>query len=268
MKINKALKRRYAKIAEKWESTGFASLRRDDMLPSIIARMEIGSLKEDANVLEAMCGTGIVGSAVVEELKRNGQYVNIFFQDFSKEMLAKISSGSEKTCSDVRRMPFPDNFFDRIVLRDALHDIDKDSQQDAIDEIFRVLAPGGIFVLVGFYTSDATQFLYNLAVNYKDELAGHGSELKRHFPTKDEYVELLRKAGFAGIENGKNFIGTISNEKTGEMSKEAAEKWKFLMLHYPKKIRQEMNMRLEEDMLLYDFPKTIFICQKIKREVM
>ena len=86
IKINTALQRRYSKIAKHWNSEAYAGLRRDDVIPEIVTRACLDKISESKPmILEAMCGTGIVGRAVKDALEKQNKkckysYSNIYKQ--------------------------------------------------------------------------------------------------------------------------------------------------------------------------------------------
>ena len=266
-KTNTALRRRYAKIAKYWNGGAYAGLRRDDVMPEIIKAARLNEITVSApRVLEAMCGTGIVGGAIKETLEKQNKKCELFYLDFSKEMLEQIITPSEKKfLGDVRQMPFGDQLFERVFIRNAIHDLDKASQIYAYSEVYRVLKPGGIFVLIAFYTNDETQKYYNRLVNLKDELAGNKNNFERYFPTKEEYVGLFRKAGFTEIKNSFDFVGRLAYQNTTELNNETGEKWKSFVLSIPPEIRAAMNIKIKRGILEYEFPCAIFTARKGKR---
>ncbi len=263
-KINTALQRRYSKIAKFWNNKEYAGLRRDDVMPEIIKNAKLDELGSEPMIFEAMCGTGIVGKAVKEALEKQNKKCNLFYLDFSKEMLKQIATAAKKFLGDARQMPFSDQIFDRVFMRHAIHDIDKNSQEDVFSEVFRVLKNDGMFILIVFYTTDATQRYYNRLVNLKDELAGRKNDFERHFPTKKEYVGLFQKAGFTGISNNFDFVGRIAYQNTTELNNETGAKWKNFVLSMPPRIKTAMDLKLRKGILEYSFPCTIFTTRKKK----
>jgi ubiquinone/menaquinone biosynthesis C-methylase UbiE len=69
----------------------------------------------------------------LEEATRNYPNVNFIYQ----------------SCSE---LPFPDNMFDVVILSDVIEHIGDENKQFAIDEIWRVLRPGGQFIFTAPYT--------------------------------------------------------------------------------------------------------------------
>jgi len=113
-------------------------------------------LPTDARILETGCGRG-VALPVLDRLCSPRRLVGL---DIDGELLVEAGDSlqehgteAELVCGDVRRMPFADEAFDVIIDFGTLYHIA--GSQTAVDEITRVLAPGGTFV----YETKASQFL-------------------------------------------------------------------------------------------------------------
>ncbi len=104
--------------------------------------MELLDLPAEGIVLDIRGGTGRVAKA----LKGDGRLVVV--GDISAGMLLKVhaKSGIIPLMTDSAALPFPAGEIDRVVIVDALHHIKK--QQGTIDEIHRLLKPGGVVVVV------------------------------------------------------------------------------------------------------------------------
>ncbi|MFZ2881897.1 MAG: class I SAM-dependent methyltransferase, partial [Candidatus Moraniibacteriota bacterium] len=148
MKTNEGLLRRYDKISHRWNCKEYAGLRRDDLIPKILKYSNLKSLPPKSEILDAMCGTGKIGETLNKELKTLGKISKISFTDFSQAMLNQIKTPGSKILSDIRKTGLPENTFDRIFLRGALHDLPKKAQPDAIKEVYRLLKNDGLFVLI------------------------------------------------------------------------------------------------------------------------
>lgn len=131
-------------------------------------------LPEGARILEVGCGRGIA-LPVLDRLCRPRRLAGL---DIEEELLMEAAAhlrehGAEaELCQgDVRRMPFADESFDVIIDFGTLYHIA--GSQSALDEIARVLAPGGTFV----YETKASQFLSHPIRSHGrrlPELADHG----------------------------------------------------------------------------------------------
>ncbi len=102
---------------------------------------ELLAIFQGARVLDAGGGTG----RVAQMLARAGALLTV--ADLSQGMLRQAGQKGElsPTRAAVERLPFPDASFDRVLMVDALHHV-RDPQK-TINELFRVLRPGGRLVI-------------------------------------------------------------------------------------------------------------------------
>lgn len=102
---------------------------------------ELLKLPTDGWVLDAAGGTGRVSQQF------SSMVGNLVVCDLSQKMLcqAQEKKGLMPVRSHVERLPFPDATFERILLVDAVHHLC--NQQEAIDDLLRVLKPGGRLVI-------------------------------------------------------------------------------------------------------------------------
>jgi ubiquinone/menaquinone biosynthesis C-methylase UbiE len=113
-------------------------------------------LPAEARILEIGCGRGIA-LPVLDRLCSPRRLVGL---DIEGELLTEAADNlrehgtrAELCCGDVRRMPFDDESFDVVIDFGTLYHIARSPA--ALEEIARVLAPGGTFV----YETKASQFL-------------------------------------------------------------------------------------------------------------
>ncbi|NTV40656.1 MAG: class I SAM-dependent methyltransferase [Candidatus Moranbacteria bacterium] len=261
--MNTGLLRRYNKIASAWNGDAYATLRRDDMLPAIIEAVSISSLPQQTKVLEAMCGTAKVGIALKEAIEKSGKHCNLSLLDFSQAMLDQAAVAAEKICADACEILLDSESFDLVLTRFGIHDIEQTKQLMAIREVLRVLTKDGRYVLVAFCSSAKTQFYYNRIANLKDELAGNKDSTDRYFPTEEEYLNLLRDAGFSSIGIKNHFFSRIKLQATGEMPEEKSKLWADFVSKIPSKIKKKMHIQKQANgSFEYDFPVAIFVAEK------
>lgn len=101
---------------------------------------EVASLPVSGRLLDIGGGTGRVASAIRE-------YVDeVIIADVSFGMLSHSPRANFRAvCGASESLPFADNFFERVIMVDALHHV-IDHTQTAC-EMFRVLKPGGVLVI-------------------------------------------------------------------------------------------------------------------------
>jgi len=92
-------------------------------------------------LLDVGGGTGRVAQHMT------GKADAVVIADLSCKMLAESMQkpGLSAVCTPSETLPFPTGYFTRIIMVDALHHVI--DQQGTIDEMWRVLAPGGMVVI-------------------------------------------------------------------------------------------------------------------------
>jgi ubiquinone/menaquinone biosynthesis C-methylase UbiE len=112
-------------------------------------------LTRDMNVLELACGTGQLTFRLAESAGRWEA------TDFSERMIAEAEKrpnpqGVRFAVLDATNLPHPDASFDAVLIANALHITPEPDK--ALDEIRRVLKPGGILMAPTFiWGTDARQ---------------------------------------------------------------------------------------------------------------
>ncbi len=93
------------------------------------------------DVLDAGCGTGWFSKAAAE------RGANVTSMDLGEGLLQQVSikCKSNRVVGSILNIPFSDNTFDYIVSSEVIEHIPQ--PLDAIDELYRVLKPGGKLVL-------------------------------------------------------------------------------------------------------------------------
>jgi SAM-dependent methyltransferase len=122
---------------------------------------------------------------------------------------ADLESPLAKVKMDVQDIPFNDNTFDVIFCNHILEHVDDDLK--ALQELFRVLKPGGWGII-------QSPINYNRTVTYEDATIVTPEERTKHFGQHDhlrefgaDYAMRLAKAGFDVTED--RYVETLSTEK-------------------------------------------------------
>lgn len=102
--------------------------------------LEIADLPVAGQILDVGGGTGRVASALREHA---GEVVVL---DSSFGMLKQADlTRLALACSTSESLPFPNDFFERVIMVDALHHVIHQGQ--TAHEMYRVLKPGGLIVI-------------------------------------------------------------------------------------------------------------------------
>jgi demethylmenaquinone methyltransferase/2-methoxy-6-polyprenyl-1,4-benzoquinol methylase len=126
--------------------------------------------------------------------------------DVSPGMLRQARAHAAVVRGDAGRLPFADGAFDAVICTDALHHLP--DAPAAVRECARVLAPGGVFVLIDF----DPERLLGRAVELGEGAIGMAST----FRTREDAAALLHDAGFeTTVERGR-VTYTVVGAKPGE----------------------------------------------------
>jgi DNA gyrase subunit B len=140
----------------------------------------------DARVLDVCCGSGVVGASF------RGRVGHVTGLDLTPEMVALARTRLDEVVQgDVYAIPFPEGSYDLVVNREVLHLLPYPERPVA--EVFRVLRPGGQFIvgqLVPYGAADAPWFFR--VVKKKQPLFYNNL-------TAEDMRRLLEDAGFVDV---------------------------------------------------------------------
>jgi ubiquinone/menaquinone biosynthesis C-methylase UbiE len=137
-------------------------------------------------VLDAGGGTGRLAAQM------QGSGAQVWLLDLSPQMLKrcrKVLPRERCVQGDAADMPFTDGHFDVVTTVDAIHHIRP--QREMLREVWRVLAPGGLFAVLDFTPEDS----YVRALAGLEKLAGEPAL----FLAPSQLESMLAEAGFTHI---------------------------------------------------------------------
>ncbi|WP_448267351.1 class I SAM-dependent methyltransferase [Nostoc sp. DSM 114159] len=146
------------------------------------------TIHSDSQVLDLCCGSG----QTTEFLVKTSQ--NVTGLDASPKSLQRARLNVPEASyieAFAEEMPFADNLFDVVHISVALHEMQPQQLRKILNEVYRVLKPGGVFTLVDFHAPTNPIFWLGISVFlllFETETAW---EL-----LKTDLAELLAKTGF------------------------------------------------------------------------
>ncbi|MBE9005772.1 class I SAM-dependent methyltransferase [Fortiea sp. LEGE XX443] len=106
------------------------------------------TIHSDTQVLDLCCGSGQSTQFLVKYSQ------NVTGLDASPRSLQRARQNVPEAAyveAFAEKMPFTDNSFDVVHTSAALHEMQSEQLQQIIQEVYRVLKPGGVFTLVDFH---------------------------------------------------------------------------------------------------------------------
>lgn len=98
-------------------------------------------LPVNGTILDVGGGTGRVSGFFTSQAEQ------IIIADLSEKMLIQSleKNGLVPVCTHAEKLPFPDDYFERVIMVDALHHVC--DQKEATHELWRVVKPGGKIII-------------------------------------------------------------------------------------------------------------------------
>lgn len=188
-----------------------------DILSSIV------NLKSNEQVLDAGAGYGSVTQVLLERNKHL-QNVTYTLSDISLVQLKRaknelpnefgesfVNKNLRFVLDNIAESNLQDKTFDKIIAKMLIHEIKKEYQQAAIDEIYRTLKPGGKLIIWDVLLNDSIQMFIQSIIRKKDKLAGfHDLVENRYLFKTTELENMLSDAGFTHINQDANFPYTLN----------------------------------------------------------
>ncbi|MDR0309245.1 MAG: methyltransferase domain-containing protein [Candidatus Methanoplasma sp.] len=146
----------------------------------------IGEVKLDiepgSKVLDVGCGNGKTTAALI---KRGMDVTGLDFSPSAISYCIGLFGDKAKfTIAECDRMPFPDNSFDAVTAVHILEHLDETQLKDTVEEISRVLVPGGLVFVRSFAVGDAR------SEGKEKDIRGNGIEYRYY--TEEDMVGIFK----------------------------------------------------------------------------
>lgn len=114
--------------------------------------LDLASIKAGDKVLEVGCGTGTLTLAAHKRVGATGETHGI---DATEEMIAVARKKNARARGSttfrvglLEQIPYPDSTFDKVLCSFMLFHASANAREQGVKEIFRVLKPGGRFLVI------------------------------------------------------------------------------------------------------------------------
>ncbi|MGB7443726.1 MAG: methyltransferase domain-containing protein [Coleofasciculaceae cyanobacterium] len=157
-------------------------------------------------VLDVACGTGHTLRMIRSTLPQAA----LFGTDLSPAYLRKANQLLSKIPGELpqllqanaEELPYRDNYFHGITCVFLFHELPPAARQQVIEQCFRVIQPGGVFVICDSIQGIDTPELMPMMENFP--IIFHEPYYRSYI--NDDLVERLEKAGFDNIKTQNHFV--------------------------------------------------------------
>ncbi|MBU7017320.1 MAG: methyltransferase domain-containing protein [Theionarchaea archaeon] len=180
--------------------------------------VDLADIPDNAVVLEAGCGGGALTTPLLSMITPSLYVCYDLYSGVYEHLLDEIkTTNSHVVRGDIREISFSNDSVDAVFSNELLCELTRKDTQKAVNEIYRILRPDGVFVhgVLSPYPENKAQALVMLANEYSTEPLFP----KEWFsPPADEMAGMLHLAGFSMIgvryfEEVLRFEGDIAFEQ-------------------------------------------------------
>jgi len=185
--------------------------------------VEQARIEKGHRVLDLGCGTATL-TILLKKAQPEAEVVGFDgdpkILEIAKEKVAKTGVDIHLDYGMAFELPYPDNFFDRVVSSMVLHHLTRENKARTLKEVFRVLKPDGELYVADF--GKPQNLLMSLTSLITRRLEETADLIKGSLP------DMFRDAGFEQVEKTGQFMtvfGTFAlykAQKSIEPSREAA----------------------------------------------
>jgi len=158
-------------------------------------------IKPDTQVLDLCCGSGQVTQILAQYSQA---VIGLDASPLSLQRARRNVPQADYVEALAEAMPFPDNHFELVHTSMALHEMQPDQRQQIIQEVYRVLKPGGKLALVDFHSPTNPLFWPGLSLFYVLFETETAWQL-----LQEDLVALLTQVGFQVTQTALSAGGSL-----------------------------------------------------------
>ena len=164
------------------------------------ALIEAINPKPHEKILDAFCGYGAITKNCLEKEPKSDLWLN----DESEVQIKRARENlpgvpvNHFILGHFLNVPFPKEHFDKVVIKMGLHEVPKEEQIEVARKVYQILKPKGKLIVWDIMLQEENQKTVQDIIRKKDELAGFDMLVReRYFFTEDEFLEIMKTAGFS-----------------------------------------------------------------------
>lgn len=246
-----------------------------ELFDKIFSASGLSDFKKKAVVVDLMSGPGLVASAMRERAPQHSYTVLDASQPLLDEL--KVKNPTMSTIrADVRDLPsdIENDSFDVALVRYGLKDIPKDQQSGTLVGIYKKLKPGGVLVIADMVSPEepkGAKEWNNMQHSRKQQLGIEPRDIVKegecHIPTEQEWLNMLKDAGFEAEVSGEHvsLVKTTQWVASNQINDESRKEMDRLLLQSPPEIMERFKIREENGIVNVEYP--VVIIRAVKKEV-
>ncbi|HZR57433.1 MAG TPA: methyltransferase domain-containing protein [Terriglobales bacterium] len=179
----------------RWAQAGEGEKMEHHHLDITQKAIQLMDLRPRDRVLDLGCGAGWATRLLARSVAGGKQLGQVVGLDVSDEMILLAQESSKDfgnvqyVMESAQKIPWQDNYFDKVLSVESFYYYA--DQERALDELFRVMAPGGrVFILINLYRDN------QYSLQWVDKL-----NVPVHVRSAAEYEEMFQKYGFERVES-------------------------------------------------------------------
>ncbi len=129
-----------------------------------VREIEVQSVdpKPGERILDVCCGTGSLTILLKDRIGAGGEVIGI---DLAPRMLNKVKGKSSEASpflvqANAEALPFASDYFDKVVISLALHEMPQEAVKNTLREIYKVLRPGGRLICIDLNLPQSRRTLF------------------------------------------------------------------------------------------------------------